>query len=445
MKNLKNKVNSYLFPLFWRGLGWGLLLLLTLSCNAQTKSILLMNGIAHLGTDSTIQNSVIGIKNGKIIMVADARNTNYDKTNYDDIINIQGKHVYPAIIAPNSTLGLSEMEAVRASNDFKEVGTLLPDVRALIAYNTDSKIIPTIRSNGVLLAQVTPRGGLISGTSSVMMLDGWNWEDAAYSVDDGVHVNWPHLQTHKFLDEENLYPGPYEKNKEYTKQTNELKKFFTDAKAYNESVTKEETNLRFEAMKGIFNGTKIVYIHSDNVKEIIDAVYFAKLNALKRVVIVGGRESWMVTDLLRESNIAVIVSRLHDLPEHPEDDVDLPFKLPFLLQKAGVLFCLNNEGQMEGMRTRNLPFMAGTAVAYGLTKEQALKAITLNTATILGIDKTTGSIETGKDANLFISTGDALDMRTNNVEKAYLKGISIDLNNEQKILYEKYKNKYGLK
>ncbi len=253
------------------------------------------------------------------------------------------------------------------------------------------------------------------------------------------------MQTRKFSEDDDVFVGPYEKNKEYTKQTDNLKKLFADAKAYNETDTKEEKNLRFESMKGLFTGTQTLYIHANNVKEIIEAVSFAKQNAIKRVAIVGGKESWKVTDLLRENNIAVVVSRLHDLPDHPEDDVDQPYKLPYLLQKAGVSFCLNNEGNMEAVQTRNLPFLAGTAVAYGLTKEQALKAITLTTAKILGIDKTTGSIEVGKDANLFISTGDALDMRTNNVEKAFIKGISIDLNNEQKELCEKYKKKYGLK
>ena len=153
----------------------------------------------------------------------------------------------------------------------------------------------------------------------------------------------------------------------------------------------------------------------------------------------------MITDFLKENNIAVIVSRVHDLPDRPEDDIDLPYKLPYLLQKAGVLFCLNNAGDMEVMGTRNLPFMAGTAAAYGLTKEQALKAITLSTAKILGIDNTTGSIEVGKDATLFISTGDALDMKTNTVEQVFIKGKAVDLNNSQKELYEKYKLKYGLK
>jgi imidazolonepropionase-like amidohydrolase len=153
----------------------------------------------------------------------------------------------------------------------------------------------------------------------------------------------------------------------------------------------------------------------------------------------------MVTDLLKENNVSVMVGRVHELPDRIDDDVDQPFKLPALLHKAGVLFCLNNEGDMEAMGARNLPFMAGTTAAYGLTKEEALMSVTLNTAKILGIEKTTGSLETGKDANLFISSGDALDMKSNNVEKAFVKGKSIDLDNEQKALYEKYKKKYGLK
>jgi hypothetical protein len=423
-----------------------LILLLTATiASSQTKGILIMNGTAHIGNETVIQNSLIGIKDGKIILVADATTAKIDKAAYGEIIDASGKQVYPGIIAPNSTLGLTEIEAVRATNDFREVGTTLPNVRSLIAYNTDSKIIPTVRTNGILLAQITPRGGIISGTSSILMLDGWNWEDAAYKTDDGIHINWPRIQSRKFLDEDNIYPGPYEKNKEYIKQTNDLKKLFADAKAYNESETKEETNLRFAAMKGIFDGKQTLFVHVNNVKEIIEAVDFIKANKITRASIVGGKDSWMVTDLLKENNISVVVSRVHDLPEHPEDDVDLPYKLPYLLQKAGILFCLNNEGDMEAMGTRNLPFMAGTAAAYGLTKEQALSSVTLNTAKILGIDKTTGSIEVGKDATIFISTGDALDMKSNNVEKAFVKGNSIDLDNDQKALYEKYKKKYGLK
>ncbi len=413
-------------------------------CTAQNKSVVIMNATIHIGNDSVIQNGIVGIKNGKIVEVIDASKYKVELGNYDEKIDATGKHVYPGLIAPNSTLGLTEIESVRATNDFREVGATLPNVRSVIAYNTDSKIIPTVRTNGVLLAQITPRGGLVSGTSSVLMLDGWNWEDAAYKIDDGIHVNWPRMQTRNWNDNE-LSFGATEKNKEYEKQVNELKKLFSEAKAYNELETKEEKNIRFESMADLFNGKQNLYIHANNVKEIVEAVNFSKSYDIKQLVIVGGQDSWMVTDLLKENKVSVIVNRVHDLPGKAEDDVDLPFKLPYLLHKAGVLFCLNNEGDMEAMGTRNLPFMAGTAAAYGLTKEQALAAVTLSTAKILGVDKTTGSIETGKDANLFISSGDALDMRSNNVTHAFVKGKQIDLNNEQKELYEKYKNKYGIK
>lgn len=410
---------------------------------AQNTSVVILNATIHIGNDSVIANGIVGIRNGKIAEVIDASKAKIELGNYDQKIDAKGMHVYPAIIAPNSTLGLTEIDAVRATRDMNETGSILPNVRSQIAFNTDSKIIPTVRTNGVLLAQVTPRGATVSGTSSIMMLDGWNWEDATYKADDGIHINWPKIQSRNWNENDFTF-GPTEKNKEYTKQVDELKKLFADAKAYRES-DKSEKNLRFEAMKGVFDGSQNIYIHANNVKEITEAVYFAKQFELKKLVIVGGKDAWLITDLLKQNNVAVIVNRVHDLPDYAEDDVDLPFKLPYLLQKAGVLFCLNNEGDMEAMGTRNLPFMAGTAAAYGLTKEQALKAVTLNTAKILGIDKTTGSIEVGKDANLFISTGDALDMKTSNVLFAFIKGKSIDLNNEQKELYEKYRKKYGVK
>jgi imidazolonepropionase-like amidohydrolase len=418
--------------------------ILVSSASYAQKSLLIRNATAHIGNDSVIQRSAIGIRGGKIVEVLDL-SKNQQPGNYEMEIDAAEKHVYPGIIAPNSTLGLTEIEAVRATNDFRETGTTLPNVRSLIAYNTDSKIIPTVRANGILLAQITPRGGLVSGTSSIVMLDGWNWEDAAYKIDDGIHINWPQMQSRRYTDDDNTTLGPYEKNKEYVKQTEALRKLFADAKAYSESPENTESNLRFEAMKGLFSGTQTLFIHSNYVKEITEAVNFAKQNKITKVAIVGGKESWMITDLLKENNVAVMISRVHDLPDRTEDDVDQPYKLPSLLQKAGILFCLNNEGDMEAMGARNLPFLAGTAAAYGLTKEQALRSITLNTAKILGIDKTAGSLEAGKDATLFISTGDALDMKSNNVEQAFVKGKSIDLNNDQKMLYEKYRTKYGIK
>lgn len=407
----------------------------------KSKSILLMNGIAHLGNGQVIENSVIGIRDGKIDLVGDATTVKLQQGAYDETISIQGKHVYPGFIAPNSTVGLVEIEAVRATRDYNDVGIFNPNVRSLIAYNTDSKIIPTVRSNGVLLTQVVPRGGMITGTSSVMMLDGWNWEDAVLRADDGVHLNWPLLFSRRWT-EEGL--GDAEKSKQYEANIAQLKKFFQDAKAYSETEKPEEKNVRFEAMKGIFKGTQNLYIRASYVKDITESISFAQQFGIKKIVIVGGRDTWMVTDMLKENNIAVMVNRVHDLPEKPEDDVDQPFKLPAQLQKAGILYCLQNEGDMEAMGTRNIPFLAGTAAAYGLTKEEAVMSVTSNAAKILGIDNMTGTIENGKDATIFVSTGDALDMRTNNVEMAFIRGKAVDLNNHQKELYEKYKKKYGM-
>ncbi len=412
---------------------------------SQTKSILLMNGVAHIGNGKVIENSAIGFKDGKLILVADATVIKIQQGAYDTTINIFGKHVYPGFIAPNSTLGLNEIDAVRATRDYSETGAYNPHVRSITSYNSDSKIPPTVRTNGVLLAQITPRSGVISGISSVVELDGWNWEDMVLKMDDGIHLNWSKMFKRDWEKHEdtNEMP-PLKKSEDYDKQKNEMKKFFADAKAYNETSSSEK-NLRLEAMKGIFNGSKTLFIHVNYVKEIEDAVNFSKEMGVKKTVIAGGTDTWMVTGLLKENNVGVMVNRVHDLPNRTDDDIDLPYKLPALLQKAGVLFCLENAGDMEQIQSRNIPFLAGTACAYGLTKEEALSSITLSTAKILGIDSRVGSLEEGKDATLFISTGDALDVKTNNVEWAFIRGKKLDLSNEQKALNEKYLKKYGVK
>ncbi len=422
-----------------------LLLLLPLTTFSQTptpapvqkKSILLMGGTAHIGNGDVISNSAIGFRNGKLDLVADATTVKLGAGAYDTVINIHGKHVYPGFIAANSSIGLVEIGAVRSTNDLADVGGMIPHVRSLIAYNADSKVIPTIRTNGVLLHQVVPRGNTISGTSSIFKMDGWNWEDAVLKADDGVHMSWPSLFRRMGWWAE---PGGVEKSKNYDSQKEEIIRFFSDAKAYNEGG-KQEKNLRFESMKGIFSGTQTLYIRANYIKELVEAIHFAKKAGVKKMVLVGGKDAWMITDLLKENNVAVMLSQTHDLPERPEDDVDLPYKTPSLLQKAGVLYCIQYEGDMTNIR--NLPFFAGTAVAHGLSKEEGLMSITLNVARILGIEKRAGSLEDGKDATLFISNGDALDMITNDVVWAFIEGRTVDLNNEQKALYKQYMKKYG--
>lgn len=408
----------------------------------QTKSILILNGTAHLGNGQVIQNAAIGIRNGKIDLIADATTIKLAAGAYDTTISAVGKQIYPGFIAANTSLGLVETESVRATLDGRETGSMNPNVRAGISFNSDSRIPPTVRTNGILLAQVSPRGGIIAGTSSVMELDGWNWEDMAYRLDDGVFMTWPKVSSRNYDDNG---PGPLVANDNFSKQINELKKFFGDAKAYCESDKAEEKNLRFEAMRKVFSGAENLYIRADYIKEITEAVDFAKSFGVNQIVLVGARDSWIVAKMLKENNVSVMLARVHSLPDKNDDDVDLPYKTAFLLHQAGVSYCLELDGDQEYHLNRNLPFAAGTTVAYGLSKEEALMSITLSPAKIMGIDKTVGSLEQGKDATLFISTGDALDIRTNNVEFALIRGKKLDLNNEQKGLYERYKKKYGQK
>lgn len=406
------------------------------------KRVLLKNATIHIGNGQVIDNGYLSFSEGKLGLVIDATISRIDPSQFDTVIDVSGKHIYPGLIAPNCILGLQEAEAVRQTSDYAEVGDYNPHIRSLIAYNTDSKILETVKANGILYTQSTPRYGIISGMSSVMATDGWNWEDAVLKADDGIHLNFPNMIHKRGWWAE---PQPSEKNDRYTTQLNELTQFFDNAYAYSKTETVTEKNLRYDAMKGVFDGTKNLYIHADYVKDIIGAVNFTKKYQIKKVVIVGGKESYKVTRLLRENHVAVMINRLHDLPDLPEAETDLVYKLPYLLQKDSVFFCLQNQGDMEAMNARNLAFLAGTAAAYGLTKEQALQSITLNAARILGIDDKIGSLETGKLASFIVSEGDILDMKTNRIILAFINGKPVNLHNFQNDLYKKYMNKYGLK
>ncbi|WP_034059804.1 amidohydrolase family protein [Lacinutrix jangbogonensis] len=402
----------------------------------QKEAISIEGATAHLGNGEVIENSLIMFNEGKITFVGSA---NTKIARQGKIMQVQGKHIYPGFIAPNSTLGLVEVDAVRASNDVDEVGTMNPHIRSLIAYNTESKVVESMRPNGVLMGQITPRGGRISGTSSVVQFDAWNWEDAAIKVDDGIHLNWPNpfSRGRWWLGE----PAMLKENKNYKKQVEELTAYFTDSKAYQASA-KSPKHLPFEALQGVIDGSKKLYVHVNGERGITDAINFTKANNIKHLVVVGAYEAHKVSGLLKQNNIPVLLQRVHSKPKNDDDDYDLPFKLANKLVKAGVLVGLENAGDMERMNARNLPFLAGTCAAYGLDKEQALSLITLNTAKILGIDDTVGSLEVGKDATLFISEGDALDMRTNKLSKAYIQGRDISLESHQTELYKRYSKKY---
>jgi len=403
----------------------------------QNKTIAITGATAHIGNGTVVKNSVIIFSDGKISSVS-TRNNNTINTNGMTIINAEGKHVYPGFIIPNSTLGLVEIDAIRPSDDEKELGLMNPHIRSLIAYNAESKVVESMRPNGVLIGQITPRGGRISGTSSIVQFDAWNWEDAVIKADDGLHLNWPNsfARGRWWRGEDPALKA----NDKYTEQVTDLSHYFNESKSYNKG-DKTITNLPFEALKGLFNGEKTLYVHVNDEKSITDAIHFKNEQQIKHMVIIGGYEANKVASLLVANNIPVLIQRVHSKPNSDDDDYDFPYKLAKSLTDKGVLVGLENSGDMERMNSRNLPFLAGTTVAHGLTKAQALQLITLNAAKILGIDKMYGSLEVGKSATLFISDGDALDMRTNLISRAFIDGRDLSLETHQTQLWKRYSKK----
>jgi imidazolonepropionase-like amidohydrolase len=408
-----------------------------------TGSTVITNATIHTGTGEVLENTSILITDGKIAAIGKSVTAPAGAATVD----AKGKHVYPGLILPTSSLGLIEISAVRATSDVRELGELNPNVRSIVAYNTDSKVINTLRSNGILLANVIPQGSLLAGSSSVVQLDAWNWEDAAYSTDAGIHFYMPSLMPRpRFGNFGGGGAGPNQPQpdpvKEGLDQIDRMRSFFKEAKAYNSIASHQQTNLKFAAVKGLFDRTQKLYMHANTVRQMLVAIDFAKEFGFD-LVIVGGSDSWQIADLLKKNNVSVIIQQPHSLPTLADDDVDQPYKTAAALQKAGVLFSISDDDAQT--RGRNLPFNAGTAATYGLTKEQALQAITLNPAKIMGISGKTGSLEVGKDANIIISEGDILDMRSSVVTDAWIQGRKIDLTDKHKLLNERYQKKYELK
>ncbi len=397
---------------------------------AQTQTIALTHATIHVGNGDVIDDGTIVFSNGKITAIGKSTDISNVK-----VIDCTGKQIYPGLILTDSYMGIEEIGAIRSEHDESELGDLNPDVRSVVAYNTDSKIINTVRSNGILLANVVPNGGILSGTSSIMQLDGWNWEDAVYKMDNGIHFRMPSLIP------TSADNSASDASKKAYEQIDDVRTFFREAKAYLSEPTHTTTNIKFESVKGLFNRSQTFFVHCEMVNEMMIAVEFAKEFGFK-TVIVGGTESNKIADYLKQNNIAVILNQMHNLPVMQDDDIDTYAKLPYQLQQAGVLYCINDFDEMN--RGRNLMFNAGVAVGFGLTKEQAITAITLNAAKILGIDQQTGSLEINKDANIIVSDGDILDIRTSNVIYAFIQGRQINLDNKQKQLYERYKTKYGI-
>jgi imidazolonepropionase-like amidohydrolase len=405
----------------------------------QERPIALIDGTIHPISSPEISNATILFDKGKIVAIG----ANVQLPPNTEKINISGKHVYPGMIEAYSQIGLVEIGAVRATRDLAEAGTINPNARAEVAVNPESERIPVTRVNGVLIAHVTPQGGLLSGRSAAMMLDGWTWEDMTLKAPVGIIVNWPRMTVNR---SPRAQQSEEEQKKVIEQQLKNLKLAVAEARRYalakkteaQRGMPHHPFDARWEAMRPVFDGALPVFVNANEIKQIQAAVDWAAQENLK-LVIVGGKDSWRAADLLKRKDIPVIVGPIHDLPMRDWEDYDTAFTVAKKLQEAGVRFCISGGSEMAN--ERNLPYQAATAAAYGLPKDEAMKAITLYPAQILGIDERAGSLEAGKDATLFISSGDPLETFSH-VEAAYIQGRLLDLRNRHRQLYEKYQEKY---
>ncbi|MCH7690753.1 MAG: amidohydrolase family protein [candidate division Zixibacteria bacterium] len=403
----------------------------------QEQPILLARGDLHTVSNGVMLNTDILFENGRITAIG----KDLPLPTGGKVIDITDYQVYPGLIAPNSTVGIIEIGQVRATNDISERGRNNPDVQTHIAYNPDSEIIPTVRSNGITTALIVPGGGLIRGRSSLINLDGWTKEDAMEKENTGLHISWPRssIITAWWMDK-----TADEQKKENEKNRRKIEEHFNNAKSYS-IARKADPNLkidsRWEAMLPVFDKTLPVIVHANDLRQIEQAIDFANKYDV-RLIIAEGREAWKAADLLKDNDVAVILDRTQRMPLRSDDEYDLTYSQPKLLADAGVKFCLGfSGGDWSAWRCRNLPFLAGQAVAFGLDYEEALRSVTLSTAEILGVEKEIGSLEIGKKATLVVSKGDILDQLTNHVTLMYIEGREVNLDSKQKELYRKYDKK----
>lgn len=415
----------------------------------QKTPLLFINATIHPVSRDPIPGGQLLVVDGKITGLA-PKDSELPKPEGTQTIDLAGKHIYPGMIAANSVLGLTEINAVNATVDVAEPGRLNPNARAQVSINPDSELLPVTRANGVLSALVIPRsggGGLIAGTSALVRMDGWTWEEMTVSSPAGLHIYWPNLRIDSRWTTEEDSKKLDKLREDYDKDIQELTDAFAAARAYARARqapegSKVPTDLRWESMIPVFEGKLRVFIHAETAPQIQSALHFTATEKLPNPIIVGGRDAWRMSTELLAQHAAVILGPTNDLPLRRWEAYDSPFTAAVKLHAAGVKFCIANDGETFGAANeRNLPYQAARAVAHGLPPGEGLKAVTLYPAEILGVADRLGSLEAGKEATFFVSNGDPLEIVTT-VERAFVRGREIDLSSKHTRLYDKYREKY---
>lgn len=399
----------------------------------QSEPIALRGATIHTVTNGVIENGTIVFENGVITAVG----TDVTIPSAARVVDVSGKHIYPGLIDAYTTVGISEIGAVDMSNDVREVGDFNPNIRAELAVNAESRHIGTSRSAGVLTAITTPAGGLVPGMSSAMALEGWTWEEMSMKGAAALNVNWPdpNPRWRAWGGGQNQEDRPT-----YSERVQELKDFFAEARAYRDAVAAGEeirTDSRLAAMIPALNRDIPVIVSADGAAQINDAITWGAAEGL-RLVIRGGNDAVHVADRLVAEQVPVILTSTMDSPERAHEGYDAAYRRAAELYEAGVKFAIS--GGSSALYTDRLGYEAGVAVAFGLPEEEAVKAVTINAAQILGLDDRIGSLERGKQATLLITTGTPINM-TSDIEQAYIQGRELDMNDIQKHFFEKYMQK----
>jgi imidazolonepropionase-like amidohydrolase len=401
---------------------------------------MLRGGTIHSISGPVIEGGSVLIRDGKIVAVG---KTITPPDGYK-IIDIKGQQVYPGMIDAASMLGL---ETAGVSGDTQEAGLLNPHLRSITAVNPESEQIPFTRGNGVTSVITMPQGELLSGQMSLIHLDGSMNDKMAVSALAAVHLRFPALATRKLPphehddaddDPSHVEEIPYEEAKsDYDRKLAALEAFFDDAAQYARAKAAKtpglRPDLRLEAMVPVLERQTPLFVTAVREREIREAIEFADRRKI-RIILADAYESYKLAPLIKERDIAVVLGPTFTLPLHPDDPYDLSYTIPAKLHEAGIRFAI---ASFSARQSHNLPYQAAAAVPFGLPQDAAYRAVSLAPAEIFGVGKMLGSIEEGKIADLIVTDGDPLEVRTK-VNLVFIGGKPVSLDTRQKALYEKY-------
>ncbi len=394
----------------------------------QTVPVALKGGTVITVSGETILGGTVVFENGVITGVG----IDAEIPAGAEIVDVTGKYVFPAMIHARSSLGLSEISRLAETVDLSEHGDINPNVRAQVAYHAESDHLPIARTHGIAVAVATPTGGIISGLSAAMLTDGWNWEEMVYRAPVAMVINWPNMANARARDN----------------ALEQLSEAFNAARRYKQAieaagergVAHQNRDVRWEAMIPVLSGEVPVHINANDIRQIQSAINWAEKENLK-MVLVGGRDAGYVLPQLKEKNIPVIVTPVISGPSRQWEEYDRSYILPRMLYEAGIKYCI--AGDFAPAYAMRLAHHPSSAVAYGLSLDEAIKTVTLYPAEMLGFGDRMGSVEVGKDASLIVADGNILELSTV-IEQVYIKGRTVDMDDRHHRQFERYMERYNM-